>query len=99
MNINSVSPISCKRNFSAKLKNAKELTVPLKNGTEASFTVADNYLECLITRGDKIVEGKGKYSTQGITSKDIWGTFEKVQDNVKSGVDFFKEFSRAILSW
>ncbi len=95
MNIDSVSPISCKANFT---KNLKQLSVPLKDGTTANFNVSDNYLECLITKGNKLVEGKGKYSSQGITSKDIWGTFEKVQQHVKSGVDFFKEFSATILS-
>ncbi len=98
MNINSVSPVSCKSNFTKNLTNLKELSVPLKNGSTANFTVADNYFECLITKGNKIVEGKGKYNSQGITSKDLWGSFEKIQDHVKSGVDFFKEFSKAILS-
>ena len=98
MNIDSVTPVSCKGNFVKNLKNVKQLNVPLKNGQNANFTVSDNYMECLITKGNKIVEGRGKYSTQGITSKDIWSTFEKVQEHVKSGVDFFKEFSKTILS-
>ncbi len=98
MNINSVTPISCKGNFVKNLKNVKQLSVPLKDGSTAKFMTSDTYLECLITKGDKILEGKGKYSTKGITSKDVWSSFEKVQDHVKNGVDFFKEFSRAILS-
>lgn len=98
MNIDSVSPVSCKRNFSRDLKNVKKLSVPLKDGTTASFTSSDNYLECLITKGDKIVEGKGKYSVDGITSKDLWSSYEKVQSHVKNGVDFFKEFTKTILS-
>lgn len=98
MNIGNVSSVSCEGNFSQKLKNVKQLSVPLKNGSQARLTTADNYLECLITKGGKIVEGKGKYSTEGITSKDIWSSYEKIQAHVKEGVDFFKEFTKAILS-
>lgn len=98
MNINSVSPVSCKSNFTKNLKNLKELSVPLKNGSTANFMVADNYMECLITKGNKVIEGNGKYSSKGITSKDVWSSFEKVQQHVKSGVDFFKEFTGALLS-
>lgn len=98
MNISSVSSVSCKGNFAKNLKNVKQLSVPLKDGTTARFTSADNYLECLITKGDKVVEGRGKYSAEGITSKDIWSSFEKIQSHVKDGVDFFKEFTKAILS-
>lgn len=98
MNIDSVNSISCKGNFAQKLKNVKQLNVPLKDGATARLTSADNYLECLITKGNRIVEGKGKYTAEGITSKDLWSTFEKVQAHVKGGVDFFKEFTKTILS-
>lgn len=98
MNIDNVNPISCKGNFAQKLKNVKQLNVPLKDGATARLTTADNYIECLITKGEKIVDGKGKYSTNGITSKDVWSSFEKIQSHVKEGVDFFKEFTKTILS-
>lgn len=98
MNINSVSPVSCKGNIPRDLRNVRKLSVPLKDGSTASFTSADNYLECLITKGNRIVEGRGKYSVDGITSKDLWSSYEKIQAHVKSGVDFFKEFTKTILS-
>ena len=57
MNVNSISPVVCKANI---MKNAKQITAPLKDGNTLRFTVGDNYLEALVTRGDKIIEGKGK---------------------------------------
>ncbi len=98
MNIDNISTISSKGNFANRLKNVKSLNVPLKDGKTARFTTADNYLECLVTKGDNIVEGYGKYSSKGITSKDIWGLYEKFQSHIKDGIDFFKEFTKAILS-
>lgn len=55
MNVNGISPVSCKSNI---MKNAKQITAPLKDGNTLRFTFGDNYLEALVTKGDKIVEGK-----------------------------------------
>jgi hypothetical protein len=52
MNVNSISPVVCKANI---MKNAKQITAPLKDGNTLRFTVGDNYLEALVTRGDKII--------------------------------------------
>ena len=49
MNVNSISPVVCKANI---MKNAKQITAPLKDGNTLRFTVGDNYLEALVTRGD-----------------------------------------------
>lgn len=93
MNINSISPVSCKAN----MNNLKKLTVPLKDGTSARFTANENYLETLITKGDNVIEGCGVYMSKGVPPRTFWRTFEQVQKHVKSGFDYFGEFSKTIL--
>jgi len=94
MNINSVSPVSCKAN----LNNLKKLTVPLKDGTVARISANENYLEALITKGDVVLPGSGGiYMAEGVPSRNLWGTFERIQKNVKEGFDFFTEFCNTIL--
>lgn len=96
MNINSVSQVSCKANMS----NLKKLSVPLKKGQTANFAANENYFECFITKGDKIIPGEcsgGVYIAKGVPSKIVWGTFERIQKNVKEGFDFFDEFCKTIL--
>ena len=40
MNVNGISPVSCKSNI---MKNAKQITAPLKDGNTLRFTFGDNY--------------------------------------------------------
>lgn len=93
MNINNVSPVSCKAN----MNNLKKLAVPLKDGSIARITSNENYLEALITKGDRVVEGRGIYVSKGVSSRTLWRTFEQIQKHVKDGFDFFGEFCNAIL--
>ena len=93
MNVNGISPVSCKSNI---MKNAKQITAPLKDGNTLRFTVGDNYLE-LVTRGDKIIEGKGKYSGKGIAVTEVFKMAESFKPHIKEGFDFLKEFKAAIL--
>ena len=88
MNVNSISPVVCKANI---MKNAKQITAPLKDGNTLRFTVGDNYLEALVTRGDKIIEGKG------IAVTEVFKMAESFKPHIKEGFDFLKEFKAAIL--
>lgn len=95
MNINSVSSVSCKAK--ANMNNLKRLTVPLKDGTSARFTANENYLETLIIKGDRLIEGCGMYMSEGVPSRSLWHHFECIQKNIKEGFDFFGEFCKTIL--
>lgn len=57
----------------------------------------DNYLEALVTKGDKIVEGKGKYARKGIAVTEVFKMAESFKSHIKEGFDFLKEFKAAIL--
>ena len=94
MNVNGISPVSCKSNI---MKNAKQITAPLKDGNTLRFTFGDNYLEALVTKGDKIVEGKGKYAGTGIAVTEVFKMAESFKPHIKEGFDFLKEFKAAIL--
>ena len=94
MNVNGISPVSCKSNI---MKNAKQITAPLKDGNTLRFTFGDNYLEALVTKGDKIVEGKGKYARKGIAVTEVFKMAESFKSHIKEGFDFLKEFKSAIL--
>lgn len=94
MNVNSISPVVCKANI---MKNAKQITAPLKDGNTLRFTFGDNYLEALVTKGDKIVEGKGKYSGKGIAVTEVFKMIESFKPHIKEGFDFLKEFTQAII--
>lgn len=61
------------------------------------FTFGDNYLEALVTKGDKIVEGKGKYARKGIAVTEVFKMAESFKPHIKEGFDFLKEFKAAIL--
>ena len=72
-------------------------TVPPKDGNIAELTVADNYIGTVISKGDKVLK---EYSTpleEGVTSRYLWGSYERLQKQAKSGFDFFGEFCKAIL--
>lgn len=98
MKINNISPISCQAKPTANaLKNVKEMIIPLKDGNSAKLTVADNYIGTVITKGDKIIKESGLSLEQGLSSRYLWGSFEKLQKQAKSGFDFFEEFCKAIL--
>ncbi|DAA84494.1 TPA: hypothetical protein CPT90_05945 [Candidatus Gastranaerophilales bacterium HUM_3] len=94
MNVNSISPVVCKANI---MKNAKQITAPLKDGNTLRFTVGDNYIEALVTKGDKIVSGTGKYSGKGIKFEDVNNLYEKAKPHIKEGFDFFKELVKTIM--
>ena len=94
MNVNGISPVSCKSNI---MKNAKQITAPLKDGNTLRFTFGDNYLEALVTKGDKIVEGKGKYARKGIAVTEVFKMAESFKSHIKEGFDLLKEFKAAIL--
>lgn len=98
MKVNSISPISCQAKPNAKmLKGASKMTVPLKDGNIAELTVADNYIGTVISKGDKVLK---EYSTpleEGVTSRYLWGSYERLQKQAKSGFDFFGEFCKTIL--
>ena len=83
MNVNGISPVSCKSNI---MKNAKQITAPLKDGNTLRFT-----------KGDKIVEGKGKYARKGIAVTEVFKMAESFKPHIKEGFDFLKEFKAAIL--
>lgn len=95
MKLNNVSSVSCQANL---MKNAKKMTAPLKDGNTLRLTVSDNYLEALITDGDYIMGGTGKYSTKGISLNDISELKEKIKPYIKEGSDFLKEFAKAVMS-
>ena len=98
MKINSISPISTKSKINAKaLKNTRQMTIPLKNGNYANLTVADNYIETIVTKGDKVVQTSVQELEQDAPSRFLWKTYENLQKQVKEGFDFFSEFSKAIL--
>lgn len=97
-----VGKYECKWDFTGVLqikyqKNAKQITAPLKDGNTLRFTFGDNYLEALVTKGDKIVEGKGKYARKGIAVTEVFKMAESFKPHIKEGFDFLKEFKAAIL--
>lgn len=55
------------------------------------------FLEALVTKGDKIVEGKGKYARKGIAVTEVFKMAESFKPHIKEGFDFLKEFKAAIL--
>lgn len=98
MKVNSISPISCQAKPNAKmLKGASKMTVPLKDGNIAELTVADNFISTVISKGDKIIKETSLPLEEGITSRYLWGSYERLQKQAKSGFDFFGEFCKAIL--
>lgn len=50
-----------------------------------------------MTKGDKIVEGKGKYARKGIAVTEVFKMAESFKPHIKEGFDFLKEFKAAIL--
>ena len=72
--------------------------MPLKDGNTLRLTVSDNYLEALVTKGDNIVCGTGKYSGKGIGFNDITELHEKIKPHIKECFDFLKEFVKAVMS-
>ncbi len=99
MRINGISPVSCKANINSKLlKNPKNMTVPLKDGNEATLTVADNYIGTVVKKGDKVIKKTGLMIEQGVSSRFLWSYYEQLQKNVKAGFDLFDEFCKTILS-
>ena len=98
MKINNISPIPTTNINTKGLNNTKQMIIPLKNGSFANLTVADSYIETVVTKGDKVVQTSVQELGQDATSRFLWKTYENIQKQVKDGFDFFNEFSKAILS-
>ncbi len=86
MKINKISPA------------IKQFNIPLKKGENALIKLSDNSLECLITKDKYVVGGYGHQTPKGIRPDEIISLHEQLKDNIKEGVDFFKEFTKAIFS-
>ncbi len=86
MKINKISPA------------IKQINIPLKNGKDALIKLSDNSLECMITKDKYVVEACGHQTPKGISPDEIILLHEKLKDNIKEGIDFFNEFTKAIFS-
>lgn len=97
MNLNNVSPISCKANTS---KFAKQFNIPMKDGSETIMKLTDNTIECLTHNKGRIVGGYGhKFSNGNFTNvtNEACNIYKKsLANSVKEGFDFLKEFLIAI---
>lgn len=104
MQINSVAAPS----FQGVGFKTKEFNGALKDGSNAIIKFSHDSLDeiksfdCYITRG----EGKNKYIIGGIGAKNSYGLdsthvdelLAKLQLSAKEGVNFFQEFTRALLT-
>ena len=94
MNLNNVSPISCKANTS---KFAKQFNIPMKDGSETIMKLTDNSIDCLMHKKGRILGGYGHKAPDGIVVDEVLNIYKKsLANNIKEGFDFLKEFLIAI---
>lgn len=77
-------------------KNLKTLAVPLKDESQATIKLADDYIECMITKGDKVLGGYGHRAKNGIPIDDVTRIYTDLKENIKEGFDFFKELTTVL---
>lgn len=78
--------------------NLKQFNLPLKEGKNALIKFSDNSLECLITKDNHLLGGYGHQSPKGIHSDEVLQLHAKLKDSIQEGVDFFKEFTKAVFA-
>lgn len=93
MNVNSVSQISCKAN---PTKLAKQINIPMKDGSETLMKLTDKSIDCVQHKGERVLAGYGHKHPDGIQADDVLMIYKSLSNNIKDGFDFLKEFFIAI---
>ena len=80
----------------------KEISGQLKDGSTALVKLADNSeniikIDVFKLKDGKLVGGWHTGKQQGIASGEILKCLDKLQDNAAEGVNFLKEFIKAML--
>lgn len=89
MNVNNVSPISCKANAS---KFAKQFNIPMKDGSETIMKLTDNSIDCLMHKESRVLGGYGHKTPNGIVVDEVLDVYKNsLANNIKEGFDFLKE--------
>lgn len=94
MNVNNVSPISCKANAS---KFAKQFNIPMKDGSETIMKLTDNSIDCLLHKENRVLGGYGHKTPNGIVVDEVLDVYKNsLANNIKEGFDFLKELLNAL---
>lgn len=94
MNVNNVSPISCKANAS---KFAKQFNIPMKDGSETIMKLTDNSIDCLMHKESRVLGGYGHKTQNGIVVDEVLDVYKNsLANNIKEGFDFLKELLNAL---
>ncbi len=94
MNVNNVSPISCKANAS---KFAKQFNIPMKDGSETIMKLTDNSIDCLMHKESRVLGGYGHKTPNGIVVDEVLDVYKNsLANNIKEGFDFLKELLNAL---
>ena len=94
MNVNNVSPISCKANAS---KFAKQFNIPMKDGSETIMKLTDNSIDCLMHKERRVLGGYGHKAPNGIVVDEVLDIYKNsLANNIKEGFDFLKELLNAL---
>ena len=93
MNVNSVSQVSCKAN---PTKFARQINIPMKDGSETIMKLTDKSIDCVQHKGERVLGGYGHRHPDGIQKEEILNIYKSLSDNIKDGFDFLKEFFMAV---
>lgn len=91
MNVNVVSQVSCNAN---PTKFAKQINIPMKDGSETILKLTGNSIECVQHKDELVLAAYGHRHPDGIQMAELVKVYKSLRDNIKDGFDFIGEFCK-----